>query len=82
MSFRSKLIGTIEGIFQLGLGGPNLKNSSGVIEARNAGDTAYAIVRGLTPVGNDDLATKNYVDTSGGGNVDDENNILANRVFG
>jgi len=79
MSYRRKIIGTIENIFQLGLGGPNWKNNSGIIEARDAGDTAFAIVRGLTPSNDNDLATKNYVDASGG---DDENNILANRVFG
>lgn len=43
-------------------GGPLLRNVSGVIEARNAADSAYAIVRGLTPVGNTDLTTKLYVD--------------------
>jgi hypothetical protein len=62
MSVFSKIRGTIETIFQIGLGGPQLKNSSGVVEARNSSDAAYAIVRGATPVGNDDLATKSYVD--------------------
>jgi hypothetical protein len=63
MSVFSKLRGTIETIFQLGLDGPNLKNNAGVIEARNSGDGAYAIVRGASPVGNNDLANKTYVDT-------------------
>lgn len=63
MSVYSKIRGTIETIFQLGLGGPNLKASSGAVEARNAGDSTYAIVRGLSPVGNNDLTTKQYVDT-------------------
>lgn len=63
MSVYSKIRGTIETIFSLGLGGPNLKNNAGVIEARNAGDSAFVIVRGLPPVGNNDLATKTYVDT-------------------
>lgn len=63
MSVYSKIRGTIETIFQLGLAGPNLKASSGVVEARNAGDSAYAIVRGATPVGNNDLVNKQYADT-------------------
>lgn len=45
-------------------GGPLLRNVSGVIEARNATDSAYAIVRGATAVGNNDLAPKAYVDTA------------------
>jgi hypothetical protein len=63
MSVYSKIRGTIETIFSLGLGGPNLKNSAGVVEARNTGDSAYAIVRGATPVGSNDLATRQFVVT-------------------
>jgi hypothetical protein len=66
MSVWNKIRGTIETLFQLGLGGPNLKNNSGVIEARDAGDASYAIMRGATPVGANDLATKAYVDSGGG----------------
>lgn len=65
MSLWSKIRGTIETIFQIGLGGPQLKNNSSVIEARNSGDSAFAIVRGATPVGASDLATKAYVDSGG-----------------
>jgi hypothetical protein len=49
MSLWSKIRGTYETIFQLGKGGPNLKNATGVIEARNAADGAYALMRGLAP---------------------------------
>lgn len=63
MSLYTKIRGTIESIFQIGLAGPNLKNNSGVIEARNAADSGFAIVRGASPVGNDDLVTKAYADT-------------------
>lgn len=45
-------------------GGPLLRNASGVIEARNAADSAYAIIRGATSVGNSDLTPKAYVDTA------------------
>ncbi|MEQ1643671.1 MAG: hypothetical protein ABL959_09535, partial [Pyrinomonadaceae bacterium] len=40
-----KIRGTTRSIFQLGLGGPNLKNSSGVLEVKNAADSAYADLR-------------------------------------
>ena len=36
--------GILGSIFQLGIGGPNLKNSSGVIQARNAADSGWADV--------------------------------------
>ena len=63
MSLWSKIIGTIESTFQLGLAGPRLKASSGAVEARNAADNAYAVMRGASPVGNNDLVTKQYADT-------------------
>jgi hypothetical protein len=71
MSLFSKLRGTIETLFQLGLNGPQWKNNGGNIEARNSTDSALVIVRGLTPAGNTDLVTKLYADTLGisvGGN--------------
>jgi hypothetical protein len=61
MAVFSKIRGTIETIFQLGLTGPNLKANAGVVEARNSGDSAFALVRGATPVGNNDLATRAFV---------------------
>jgi len=63
MSLWSKVLGTIEATFQLGLGGPKFKASSGALEARNAADNAYAVMRGASPVGNNDLVTKQYADT-------------------
>ncbi|MCP4701958.1 MAG: hypothetical protein GY862_34630 [Gammaproteobacteria bacterium] len=36
------LVGTTTGIFRIGLNGPSLKNNSGAIQIRNAGDTADA----------------------------------------
>jgi len=60
----SKIRGTIETLFRVGIGGPNLKNNGGVVEARNAGDAAFAIVRGATPTAPNDLTTKAYVDAS------------------
>src|ERR1700682_2135529 len=63
MSLWSKIRGTQELLFQIGLGGPNLKNNGGAIENRNAGDSAFAVARGATPVADNDLTTKAYVDT-------------------
>ncbi len=63
MSLWSKIRGTQELLWQIGLGGPNVKNNAGVIEARNAGDSAFATVRGASPQGDNDLVTKAYADT-------------------
>lgn len=38
------------------------REAAGVVAARNAGDSAYAIVRGATPSGSNDLTPKGYVD--------------------
>lgn len=62
MSLYQKVRGTIETIFQLGLGGPQLKANGGAIETRNAADNAMAVHRGLDPVGLTDFTTKLYVD--------------------
>ena len=58
-----KLRGIIGGIFQLGIGGPQLNANGTAIEAVNAANNGYAIVRGATPVGPNDLATRAYADT-------------------
>ena len=70
MSLWSKIRGTIETIFQIGLGGPQWKNNAGVIEATNPTNTGFVITRGLTPVNPNDYATKNYVDSQVGGGAD------------
>ena len=64
MSLFQKIRGTSESIFQFALGGAQIKNSTGVLEARNAADTAYAKMRAATPVGADDVAIKSYVDAN------------------
>lgn len=63
MSLLSKIRGTAETLFQLSIGGPQIKNNAGSIDARNATDAAYVNVRGLDPLIATDLATKNYADT-------------------
>ncbi len=62
MNVFEKVRGVIGSIFQIGLGGPNLKNVSGVVEARDAADAAFVNVRGLDPLAPQDFATKRYVD--------------------
>jgi hypothetical protein len=58
-----KLRGTSETTWQVGLGGPNLNANGTALEAKNAANSALAIMRGATPVGDTDLANKQYVDT-------------------
>lgn len=65
MSIFRKIAGTISQTFKVGLSGFLLKNSSGVAEVRVSDDSGYGIIRGATPVASNDLATKNYVDTTG-----------------
>jgi len=64
MSWYSKIRGTVETLFQLGLTGPQLKNNSGIVEMRDATDAAFVITRGLDPVGNNDYVTKLYFDNN------------------
>lgn len=50
------LLGTLYSKFQLGLGGPQLKGSTGTVEVRNAADNAYATIRAaLLEVYGDDI---------------------------
>lgn len=77
MSLWSKIIGTIESAWQVGLGGPQWKNSGPTIsgasstsaaaqvvafDARTYDDSTYANVRAADPVVDADLTTKRYVD--------------------
>lgn len=47
MSRMLDLLGTVSTKFRLGIGGPQLKNNGGVVEARDVGDAAYAAVAAL-----------------------------------
>lgn len=59
----SKLLGTIKTFFQIGgTGAPGFNATGGALEARNAANSAYAVMRGAAPVGDNDLTTKAYVD--------------------
>lgn len=55
MSFWDDIRGIVGSLFQLGLSGPNLKNNSGAIEARNAADSAFVNARGLAAVAANDF---------------------------
>jgi hypothetical protein len=69
MPLRSKIRGTIETIFSLGLGGPNLKNNGGVVENRNAADAAFVVARGADPVAANDFVTLEYLQNNAVANV-------------
>lgn len=58
------LLGTMSLFFVIGglAAGVRLKANSGALDVRNAGDTGYAAVRVATPSGDQDAATKGYVD--------------------
>jgi len=43
----SDLLGTLNSKFKLGIGGPQLKNSAGVIQARDTADAAYSAMAAL-----------------------------------
>ena len=60
MSFFSKIRGTFETLFQIGKGGPQLKNASGALESRDPTDAAYVNHRGLDPVVAQDFVTLTY----------------------
>ena len=61
-SLFQKIRSTVGNIVRLGFSGPQLKNSSGVIEARNSTDSGYAKFRVDDPTGNNDCANKLYTD--------------------
>jgi hypothetical protein len=57
-----ELVGIASNVL-FGKTGGRIRSASGsILEARDNADAAYAIMRGATPVGNNDLATKLYVD--------------------
>ena len=59
----SKLLGTISTFFQIGgAGGPGVNANGTALETKNAANSAFAVHRGATPVGDNDFTTKAYVD--------------------
>ena len=48
---------------ELGKRGPRVKNNSNVVELRNQADDDFAVLRAGTPVGDDDVVTKGYLET-------------------
>lgn len=63
MSKKYNLTGT-SGTVELSKGGAKIKNSSGILEARDNADAAYAVVRGDTAVGANDLVTLTQLNTA------------------
>ena len=62
MGLFTKVRGTIETLWQLGLGGPQWKNNASVIEARNSADSGFVVTRTATPASENDAAVKMYAD--------------------
>lgn len=60
-----KIRGTIATIFSFGLGQAQIKSQAGgtILEVRNSDDSAFGILRGAAPVGDNDYVTKKYADT-------------------
>lgn len=56
--WRTLIRGTLETIFQIGLGGPNIKNNAGAVEFKNSGDTALALARAKQPAGDNDVVDR------------------------
>lgn len=67
MSLLSKLRGTIETIFSIGAGGPQLKNNTVAtvvgIEARKSDDSGFVVMRAADPA-------------TAGGTVDADNDVV------
>jgi hypothetical protein len=63
MSKNYGLTGISENV-ELSQGGPRVKNSSGVIEARNAADDAYVILRAANGSASNDVVTKAQLDSA------------------
>lgn len=55
----------VSGTIELGKGGAKLYNNSGALEAKNNAEDALAILRSASPVGNNDVVTKQYLETYG-----------------
>jgi hypothetical protein len=59
-----RLLGTASSFFHVGgPKGPAFKRNGTALEARTFDDAAFAVLRGATPIADNDVATKQYVDT-------------------
>lgn len=66
MSLWKNLDGIVGTLFGVGRKGPKIRNvTDTILEVRNNADSAYAIMRGLDPVGAQDFATKAWVQANG-----------------
>ena len=64
MSLYSRIAGVINSFFQFGgPAGPGINANGAALETKNAANNAFAVHRGATPVNDNDLTTKAYVDT-------------------
>jgi hypothetical protein len=65
MASKNYGLGGVGSSVELGKGGARVKNSSGVVEARNNADNAYAKIRADHPTGMNDVVTLQYLKTKG-----------------
>lgn len=64
MGLFQRLAGVVNAFLQIGgPAGPGFNANGAALEARNAANSAYAVMRGAAPVADNDLTTKTYVDT-------------------
>jgi hypothetical protein len=66
MSVFARIAGVVGSLFQIGgPNGPAWKSNASGVEARNAADSAYVVVRGLDPAAAQDLVTLAYLNANG-----------------
>ena len=64
MSLFSRLNGVINSFFQIGgPTGSGFNDNAGILEAKDSSNSTFVVVRGDTPINDNDLTTKAYVDT-------------------
>lgn len=68
MDLLKNLYGTILNAFRIGVDSNQvqLKNNSGVLEARNKADDNFVVVRGDSPANDNDFVTRSYLEGAGG----------------
>ncbi len=73
-------INKLGGNVQLGKGGPRVKDSSGILQGRNAADVAFVKIQADDPTVDDDLVTKRFGDANYGGGGVSANEFQRKRV--
>lgn len=64
MGLLKKIVGITNLLFQIGIGGPKLKNNAGAIEARDNTDSGFVVIRGANGVSGQDMVTASQMAAS------------------